>query len=435
MIALDRAFSRPYIPHVESIRIEQWFVLGGLLLVAAGIGSFTARLHQRFRRGADNPAGAENSQDTMELRRSLRRMEQENNALTLFFVTFPDLIRQLQTDREKRHIAPLVIRLLEVIFEPTQICVFYRSAGKDSLKLAESKGLHRAVEEMGLRIKMSEGRIGWVAQHQVVMDSRDFSSAQDFHGEEPGLTSRVQIDLCAPMIDPDDNRTMGVITVGGLGRYPRNDKKMIKMAADLGSMGIKNAEYHKRLQTLANEDGLTKLYNKRFGRDNLALCINAAEKSNRSLSIYLCDIDHFKNYNDTNGHLAGDEVLRQIGRLFHSVIRADDFAVRFGGEEFLVVFQETDKEGALMAAEKIRRQVEGYPFPFQDRQPGGNLTISGGVAAFRTDAQNSTDLIRLADEALYEAKRQGRNRVIACRTPYLSADGDPQATDLPSFPT
>jgi diguanylate cyclase (GGDEF)-like protein len=420
---------------VESLRIEQWLVLGGLLLAATGVGFLAARLYSYFQSAGDKSAGTDKDQDSVELRRALRRMEQENNAMTLFFVTVPDLIRQLQSNRDKRQIAPLMIRLLEVIFEPTQICVFYRSVAKDSLKLAASKGLHRAVEDMGLRVNLSEGRIGWVAEHQVVMDSRDFSSAQGFRGEEPGLTSRIQIDLCAPMIDPDDNRTIGIITVGGLGRYPRNDKKMIKMAADLGSMGIKNAEYHKRIQTLANEDSLTKLYNKRFGRDNLALFINDAEKSNRALSIYLLDIDHFKNYNDTNGHLAGDEVLRQIGRLLLSVIRADDFAVRFGGEEFLVVFQETDKEGALMAAEKIRRQVEGYPFPFQDRQPGGNLTVSGGVAAFRTDAQNSTDLIRLADEALYEAKRQGRNRVIACRTPYLSAEGDTFSDDLPSLPT
>jgi diguanylate cyclase (GGDEF)-like protein len=397
----------------------------------AGMGFRWARLH-RTRRGASDDATR--TQDSMELRRALRRVEQENDSLTLFFVTLPDLIRQLNSNRDKRHIAPLLIRLLEVIFEPTQICVFYRSASEDGLKLAASKGLHRAVEDIGLQIGPSEGRIGWVAEHQIVMDSRDFSSAQDFHGEDPSLASRIQIDLCAPMVDPDDNRTIGVVTVGGLGRYPRNDKKMIKMAADLGSMGIKNAEYHKRIQNLANEDSLTKLYNKRFGRDKLALCINDVEQDNRALSIFLFDIDHFKNYNDTNGHLAGDEVLRQIGRLLRSVIRADDFAVRFGGEEFLVVFQETDKEGALIAAEKIRRQIEGYPFPFQDRQPGGNLTISGGVAAFRTDAQSSTDLIRLSDEALYDAKRQGRNRVIACRTPYLSADDGSHGTDSPSVP-
>ena len=108
--------------------------------------------------------------------------------------------------------------------------------------------------------------------------------------------------------------------------------------------------------------------------------------------------------------------------MWKAAIRADDFAVRFGGEEFLVVFQDTDKEGALIAAEKIRRQIESFPFENKDQQPGGNLTISGGVASFPLDSRSSTELVRLADEALYLGKKQGRNRVMACRTPYISDD-------------
>ena len=230
------------------------------------------------------------------------------------------------------------------------------------------------------------------------------------------------------MVDVDENVTMGVITVGGLTRYPRNEKKMIKMVADLGSMGIKNAEYHQRIQQQANVDALTQLFNKRYGTDRLALTINQVERSGEPLSVYLFDIDHFKTYNDTNGHLAGDDILREVGKLVRSTIRADDFAVRFGGEEFLVVFPGTDKPGALVAAEKIRRTIESYPFDHQDKQPGGRLTVSGGVATFRTDSMSSTELLRLADEALYEAKKQGRNRVLACRTPYLSGSvGDDTA--------
>jgi diguanylate cyclase (GGDEF)-like protein len=258
----------------------------------------------------------------------------------------------------------------------------------------------------------------------MVMDARDFAADPNRNLEDPGLSRRVQIDLCAPMVDSDDQTTVGIITVGAMGRYPRNEKKMIKMVADLGSMGIKNAEYHQRIQTLANEDGLTRLYNKRFGSNQLSLGINSAEQQGQPLSVFLFDIDHFKNYNDTQGHLGGDEVLRQIGRIVQSAIRADDFAARFGGEEFLVVFHDTDKEGALIAAEKIRRQIEGFPFANKEAQPGGKLTISGGVSSFPTDSSSSTELVRLADEALYAGKQQGRNRVIPCRTPYLSAGSE-----------
>ena len=407
-------------------------LLAGILMVAGvslgyTLSRFFSAPGQRSLEQAESESSSMSS-DNVELRRTVRRMENENNELTLFFVTFPDLIKQLNTNRTKRNIAPVLLRLLEVIFEPGQICIFYKSKEGDSFKLAASKGLPRAIEEQSIQVRANEGRVGWVAQHQIVMDARDFATSAQNHGESAKFAQRIQIDLCAPMVDSDDQATVGIITVGALGRYPRNEKKMIKMVADLGSMGIQNAEYHQQIQTLANEDGLTGLYNTRSGAKNLSLSINSAEQRNQALSVFLFDIDFFKKYNDSQGHLAGDDVLRQLGRVVRAAIRADDFAARFGGEEFLIVFQDTDKEGALIAAEKIRRQVEGFPFANKDQQPGGNLTISGGVASFPLDSRSSTELIRLADEALYKGKQEGRNRVMACRTPYLSADPDTDNT-------
>ncbi len=438
--------ARTYIPGVNpllmslaAVPMQPWEALNPLMaallvitvLVVLAIGYLLGRALSGQMRTAESGPAAMAASEATDMRRALRRMEQEVNEMTLFFVALPDLIKQLNDNRDKRHIAPLLLRLLDVIFEPGQICIFYRSAREDGVfKLAASKGLPRAIEDKGLLVRAGEGRVGFVAEHQMVMDARDFVTSPSFHGDGPGSTGRIQIDLIAPMLDADDHRTIGIITVGNLTRTPRNEKKMIKMVADLGSMGIKNADYHQRIQTQANEDSLTKLYNKRFGADQLSLSINRAEKENKPLSIFLFDIDHFKTYNDTNGHLEGDEVLRQIGRLVAGTIRADDFAARFGGEEFLVVFQDTDKEGALIAADKLRRQVESFPFPHQEHQPGGKLTISGGVAAFRTDSRSSTELIRLADEALYEAKKEGRNRVLGCRTPYMSGGTEPEPIRL-----
>ncbi|MFQ5719516.1 MAG: diguanylate cyclase [Acidobacteriota bacterium] len=404
-----------------------WSLADGIA-IAIGVGSlfasfFLGRVLSRPAPVVDADAEARRS-ETAELRRNLRRMERENEELSLFWVTIPDLVRQLNDNREKRQIAPILVRMLDVIFEPTQICIFYRAASGDRLKLVASKGVPRSVTDQQTFIMFAEGRIGWVAQHQMVMDSRDFASASSFRGEAPVTSSRFHVDMCAPMVDIDENRTMGVITVGGLSRYPRSEKKMIKMVADMGSMAVKNADFQQRIQIQANIDSLTGLYNKRFGTDRLALAINAAEKSGEPLSVFLFDIDHFKNYNDTNGHLAGDEVLREIGNVVRTAIRADDFAVRFGGEEFIIVLPGTDKPGALVAAEKIRRTIQDFPFPHEDKQPGGDLTVSGGIASFRTDSMNSTELLRLADDALYQAKKEGRNRVLACRTPYLSGETD-----------
>lgn len=422
LTALHRSLLAGFVP--EGLTVSDGIVVGiGLsgLLAAFLVGRLL-----RPPPVVDTAAADDSRRELVELRRAVRRMEQENEELALFFVALPDLIRQLNDNRDKRQIAPILIRMLDVIFEPGQICVFYRSTSGDRLKLVGSKGVPRSITDQETHVMFSDGRIGWVAEHQMVMDSRDFVSASSFRGETATLSSRFNVELCAAIVDTDDNKTMGVITVGALGRYPRSEKKMIKMVADLGSMGIKNADYHQRIQAQANEDSLTQLYNKCFGTDKLALTINRTEKTGEPLAVFLFDIDHFKNYNDTNGHLAGDDVLRKLGEIVRGAIRADDFAVRFGGEEFLIVFPGTDKPGALVAAEKVRRAIEAFPFPNGNKQPGGQLTISGGVSAFRTDSMNSTELLRLADEALYTAKKQGRNRVLACRTPYLSgAAGDP----------
>ena len=122
----------------------------------------------------------------------------------------------------------------------------------------------------------------------------------------------------------------------------------------------------------------------------------------------ILDIDHFKHYNDTNGHLEGDDVLKRIGAILKSAVRDDtDVVVRYGGEEFVILFPGATKAVASRQAETIRRAVETHPFKHAARQPLGAVTISGGVASFPEDARNSVALLRAADQALYEAKAAG----------------------------
>jgi diguanylate cyclase (GGDEF)-like protein len=136
------------------------------------------------------------------------------------------------------------------------------------------------------------------------------------------------------------------------------------------------------------------------------------------------DIDHFKTYNDTNGHVAGDEALKITGRIVDETIRQDDVAARYGGEEFVIMLPNTDKQGAFIAAEKIRKAIESFQYPHEESQPGGRLTISGGVATFPYDARSTQDLIRCADQGLYKGKREGRNRIGVYEPKYLSDETD-----------
>ncbi len=165
-----------------------------------------------------------------------------------------------------------------------------------------------------------------------------------------------------------------------------------------------------RLRLLANTDGLTRLYNHRYFKDFLMRELDRAGRHQLSISVVMIDIDYFKHYNDTNGHQAGDHLLRKIARLFAENIRKIDMAARYGGEEFALVLLETNKTSAAIAAEKIRGIVEEFHFEHEETQPNGKITISMGVATYPEDATSFDLLIGCADRRLYFAKENGRNQ-------------------------
>jgi diguanylate cyclase (GGDEF)-like protein len=140
----------------------------------------------------------------------------------------------------------------------------------------------------------------------------------------------------------------------------------------------------------------------------------------RPLSVFLFDVDNFKNYNDLNGHVAGDHLLQMLARLVGENTRKTDVFGRFGGEEFLLVLPNTPLPHALTVAEKVRAAIASHALPFAERQPLGCISVSGGVAQYPIDALDSARLLHAADGALYEAKRQGRNRVLRATCEYLS---------------
>jgi diguanylate cyclase (GGDEF)-like protein len=127
----------------------------------------------------------------------------------------------------------------------------------------------------------------------------------------------------------------------------------------------------------------------------------------------MIDLDNFKHYNDTNGHLAGDKLLQQIAGILRQEIREQDTVARFGGEEFVVLLHQVGGEEAFEAAERIRRAIAEYPFPNGTKQPLGRVSASLGMSCFPDEAMDLELLILKADQALYAAKEQGRNRVVA----------------------
>ncbi len=169
-------------------------------------------------------------------------------------------------------------------------------------------------------------------------------------------------------------------------------------------------QYHEEIYRLTICDGLTQIFNKRYFLEYLEREMGRCHRYNRSLSLIMLDIDHFKQINDTSGHLAGDHVLRELGALLKPKIRREECFARYGGEEFAVVMPEAGGENARKFAEKIRKLVADHHFSFEGKEIA--VTISLGVADLTGDMTEPLQFIKVADANLYKAKKQGRNRTV-----------------------
>lgn len=178
------------------------------------------------------------------------------------------------------------------------------------------------------------------------------------------------------------------------------------------------------LERLALRDGLTGLFNHLYFQENIDAEISRAARHGHRVSLLFIDVDHFKNYNDKLGHPAGDRLLKSLadllvgrGQSYGRGKRVSDIAARYGGEEFVLVLPETDKVGASITAERIRRTIGNYEFEQREVQPKGYVSISIGVACYPDDGATKAELIEAADRALYRAKHEGRDRVCLAGTP------------------
>ena len=163
----------------------------------------------------------------------------------------------------------------------------------------------------------------------------------------------------------------------------------------------------------ADTDRLTGLANRRKMDEFLEALFTIFIENNRPFSIIIADIDNFKHYNDTNGHQLGDDVLSSVASIFKNKIRRGDLAARYGGEEFVIILPNCSKENANKIGNKLRKEIAQEKFPFQEKQPSGNLTCSFGLATFPQDAKTKELLLKKADECLYLAKSAGKNKLIA----------------------
>ncbi|GEM_PF-1731335 len=212
-----------------------------------------------------------------------------------------------------------------------------------------------------------------------------------------------------------DDRPIGVLTVDNVVTkldILEHDARRIRMLADHAGLALENAKSYREAVITAQQDSLTKLWNHGHFQRLLQDALRDARERQGVLSLLIFDVDDFKKYNDTHGHPAGDEALREIARAARGTMRKGDQLARYGGEEFAAILPRATKEEAAAVAEKLREAVEGSA-----RGGGPGMTVSIGAASYPADCEDKEKLIYCADAALYEAKRSGKNRVVTYRNP------------------
>jgi diguanylate cyclase (GGDEF)-like protein len=279
------------------------------------------------------------------------------------------------------------------------------------------------------RQKFGEGISGTVIREGRPLVVRDLAAA----GHEPAPSERKYKTgsfISYPLII--GNRRVGVLNMtdkAGGGVYDDLDLNLLDLLAPQMALALDRAEWHQKatqFQLLSITDPLTGLLNRRYLEERLGEELERSKRHRFPVSFLMIDIDSFKEYNDRNGHQAGDAALVMTAQCLKSALRSADVAARYGGEEFSVLLPQTALAEAQVIAERIRHRVERASFAHRESQPGGTVTVSVGISAFAPKIDTPETIIGAADQALYLAKSRGKNRV----EPYLPPATP--ATDTPS---
>lgn len=282
---------------------------------------------------------------------------------------------------------------------------------KDKIKIENSQ-LNDIVAQLNVPLNEEGGILAQAARDQQVIQISAADSADSF---VQFLYNR--FDMSAFAVVPLVNRshTVGLILVDNVVSHkPITAEKLesISILARHAAATIENAALYKQMRNMAITDGLTGLHNQRFFSTMLQEYYDRAVESNCPLCIILLDIDDFKYYNDHNGHLAGNEILKAISHIVSQSTRSLDLTCRFGGEEFAVLLPDTDIDSAFAVAQAIHGNVAKAILENGDRQPLGRITVSIGVSGYPHVLGGPQVLVDAADVVMYQAKAAGKNRVI-----------------------
>jgi diguanylate cyclase (GGDEF)-like protein len=292
-------------------------------------------------------------------------------------------------------------------FETCAVCL--REEGKEHFAVVVAEGYREDL--VGRRFPLEAPTwAAWVLRSReeplaIRMERRSGMPILDTREKSTGGASFVAVPLKA------QKRVSGALLLTRQGEsFTARELRLLRIYCNQAAVVLENAIVHERMENLAATDGLTGLFNRRYFDSAFARELARCDRTSSTLALLMVDVDHFKSFNDTYGHAMGDLVLKKVADVLSSGIRKADVLARFGGEEFVVILPNVTPRGALEFAERLRESVAAAPI-----HPGGprkRVTVSMGAAFFPANAQDSGSLLKAADEALYKAKRLGRNQVV-----------------------
>lgn len=295
--------------------------------------------------------------------------------------------------------------LVLFLYQPeTEDLTVRKAVGDDALKYA------------GASFKLSEGITGIAAQSKELQYVQDISKEEHYLHYKSATRDQGSL-VAAPIVAKD--RLLGVLNLHKpeCEAFNESDLQLIRATTNQLAVAIENSQLYEKTRTLSNTDELTNIPNRRYFQSILRREFVHAQRYNSAFSIIMVDIDHFKLYNDTNGHLYGDLTLTRVANLLLKNTRGIDLVARFGGEEFIILLSNTNKAHACVVAEKLRSAVANEDFlhtGMNDEKKGTEkISISLGIAEYPSDSNGLEALVEKADRALYAAKAAGRNCVVA----------------------
>ncbi len=316
--------------------------------------------------------------------------------------------RELSRTIDLEELLLSIVRLIKSKFELDNVAVLLKDADGKLRICAFSEGYNKKlVNTLKIDISAGMGITGTAAKERHTVISNDVKNDPRYINGNENTKSEMAIPLIYKgkllgVLDLESNQT---------NRFDDYEKRILEAVASEVSVAIENALLYEKVKELAERDELTGLYNYRAFRRELDKEVSRAKRYGKVFSLAMFDIDFFKEYNDNNGHDMGNVALHRVGSIIRKACRKTDFPARFGGEEFVVILPETNKNGAFAFAERVRKIIGAAHFPGEERQPNKKLTVSGGVAEFPADGDDVEKIIKAVDVAAYSAKSNGRNRI------------------------